>query len=165
MSILPRIVRDATLPRIPPRTSRRLERIIAMSPRPVETSREDPAVRCPKHDRPMRRFLVAGIEVDRCSICGGIWLDAGELESLVNSDRDARDAARMLDRADASVEHDDHEPICPRDGTPLVAKRDTNKPHVECDACETCSGVFLDAGELSRMTETGFADWVRRLFA
>lgn len=165
MSSLHRLVRDTNLPRIPGRTSRRLERIIAMSPKPIETSREDPAVRCPRHDRPMRRFLVAGIEVDRCGICGGIWLDAGELESLVASDRDARDAARMLDHADSSIEPDDHEPVCPRDGSPLMAKRDPAKPHVECDVCEACGGVFLDAGELSRMTETGFADWFRRLFA
>lgn len=136
-----------------------------MSPKPVETSREDPAVSCPRHDRPMRRFMVAGIEVDRCGICGGIWLDAGELESLVASDRDARDAARMLDRADGAIEPDDRDPVCPRDGAPLIAKRDPRKPNVECDACETCGGVFLDAGELSRMTENGFADWFRRLFA
>lgn len=136
-----------------------------MSPRPVETTREDPAVCCPRHERPMRRFLVAGIEVDRCGICGGIWLDAGELETLVASDRGVRSAARMLDHADGAVEPVDRDPVCPRDGSGLIPKRDTNKPHVECDACETCGGVFLDAGELSRLTETGFAEWFRKFFA
>ena len=99
MSILNRVAREAARGR----TSRRLERILAMTPKPVETSRDDPPVCCPRHNRPMRRFLVAGIEVDRCGICGGIWLDAGELESLVASDRDARDAARMLDQADGEA--------------------------------------------------------------
>jgi Zn-finger nucleic acid-binding protein len=145
------------------RQTRRAARLAAMTPRPIEPHREDPAVMCPRHDRPMRRFGVAGIEVDRCGICGGIWLDAGELEALVRSDRDTRAAARLLDRADGAEEESDHAPVCPRDGTPLAPMRSAVAPHVECDACTACGGVYLDAGELSAMTETGLAEWIRRL--
>ena len=145
------------------RHTRRLARIAVMCPKPIEPRRDDPAVNCPRHDRPMRRFMVAGIEVDRCGICGGIWLDKGELEALVESDKQTRAAARLLDRSDDADEASDHAPVCPRDGTPLVPMRTAVKPFVECDACTACGGVYLDAGELSAMTDTGFADWIRRL--
>ena len=86
-----------------------------------------------------------------------------ELEALVESDKQTRAAARLLDRSDDADEASDHAPVCPRDGTPLVPMRTAVKPFVECDACTACGGVYLDAGELSAMTDTGFADWIRRL--
>ena len=134
-----------------------------MCPKPVEPRRDDPAVDCARHDRAMRRFLIAGIEVDRCGICGGIWLDRGELEALVASDKSGRAAARLLDRSDDAEEVSDHAPVCPRDGTPLSPMRTAAKPHVECDACTQCGGVYLDAGELSKLTDSGFLDWITRV--
>lgn len=112
----------------------------------------------------MRRFAIAGIEVDRCGICGGIWLDRGELETLVASDRGTKSAVRLLDTSDSADEVPDHDPVCPRDGETLRPMRDDRRPHVECDACTACGGVFLDAGELSQLTEPTLVDWIRRYF-
>lgn len=33
---------------------------------------------------PMQRIVRDGIEIDRCPVSGGVWLDAGELEQLLN---------------------------------------------------------------------------------
>jgi Zn-finger nucleic acid-binding protein len=33
---------------------------------------------------PMQQIVRDGIEIDRCPVSGGIWLDAGELEKLLN---------------------------------------------------------------------------------
>ena len=39
-------------------------------------------MRCPKCGMELIGIDYKGIEVDKCSECGGIWLDAGELEAV-----------------------------------------------------------------------------------
>ena len=41
--------------------------------------------------KPMEHLQVNGVTVDRCKDTGGIWLDAGELEQIIN-------AAKKLDK-------------------------------------------------------------------
>lgn len=50
---------------------------------------------------PMQQLVRNGIEIDRCPVSGGVWLDAGELEKLlqmvqesVREDRDEYDQYR-----------------------------------------------------------------------
>lgn len=41
---------------------------------------------CPRCEAPtLIEMLRSGIPIDRCRRCGGVWLDAGELEGLVAS--------------------------------------------------------------------------------
>ena len=40
------------------------------------------AAQCPRGDGALETITVEGVEVDRCGTCGGVWLDAGELEQL-----------------------------------------------------------------------------------
>lgn len=35
---------------------------------------------CPTDGEPMAKELVLGVVIDRCPTCGGVWLDAGELQ-------------------------------------------------------------------------------------
>lgn len=44
------------------------------------------ALRCPKCDAPMRMYERSGVHVDRCTECGGIFLDRGELDRLVTAE-------------------------------------------------------------------------------
>lgn len=37
---------------------------------------------CPNDGTPMQQFPKGGVHIDRCPTCGGIFLDAGELEAL-----------------------------------------------------------------------------------
>ena len=39
---------------------------------------------CPKCPGKLESYTFEGIGLDRCSDCGGIWLDRGELEALVH---------------------------------------------------------------------------------
>ena len=34
---------------------------------------------------PMQQLNYRGVEIDRCPVSGGVWLDAGELEKLLNT--------------------------------------------------------------------------------
>src|SRR3712207_2571786 len=43
-------------------------------------------LKCPKCLAPMRAIERSGIVVDRCTECGGIFLDRGELERLMRAE-------------------------------------------------------------------------------
>ena len=40
------------------------------------------AIQCPKCDATLEGVIVDGVQIDVCKKCGGVWLDAGELEQL-----------------------------------------------------------------------------------
>ena len=42
---------------------------------------------CPKCPSKLESYSFEGFAVDRCHECGGIWLDRGELEGIVNKIR------------------------------------------------------------------------------
>jgi len=43
-------------------------------------------MKCPKCGEPLKARSFQKIEIDQCSGCGGIWLDAGELESVAEKE-------------------------------------------------------------------------------
>ena len=43
-------------------------------------------LRCPKCQAPMRVIERNGVTVERCTECGGIFLDRGELERLIRAE-------------------------------------------------------------------------------
>lgn len=46
------------------------------------------ARRSPITGDPMEQITVLGVNVDRCKTSGGIWLDAGELEEILNKSKE-----------------------------------------------------------------------------
>jgi hypothetical protein len=42
-------------------------------------------MRCPKCGGHLKMQEHEGVQIDQCPDCGGLWLDAGELEQLVKS--------------------------------------------------------------------------------
>ena len=44
-------------------------------------------MRCPKDGSELLETSLRGVTVDICSTCGGIWLDAGELDVLTQTDK------------------------------------------------------------------------------
>lgn len=42
----------------------------------------DALLQCPRCDGKLAEITLEDVKVDRCNSCQGIWLDAGELESL-----------------------------------------------------------------------------------
>lgn len=51
--------------------------------RRAEAARQDqPPRRCPADGAAMDLVAVHGVVIDRCSACGGVFLDPGELEAL-----------------------------------------------------------------------------------
>lgn len=45
-------------------------------------------MRCPKCGMELKEIVFKDIHIDECFSCGGVWLDAGELELVAQSDKD-----------------------------------------------------------------------------
>lgn len=129
-------------------------------------SQEHPPTRtgplsCPKCKSSMARARYGDIDVDRCQSCGGLWLDALEKEKLLRDPRQARAAD-----AAATIPRQQVEPallLCPHDHSHLIRMVDPAQPHVQFETCTVCGGTYLDAGELSDLSEFTLAERIRRL--
>ncbi len=91
------------------------------------------------------------IEVDHCLSCGGVWLDAGELELLMGAaDRAAaRDKLRDTGVAAGSRKC----PICGK--TMEKAVSSSAEGEVTLDRCPAGHGIWFDDGELQAVLACG----------
>ncbi len=55
----------------------------------AEQLRELHWMRCPKCGQPLAEEQRAGIKLDRCAGCGGVFFDAGELQLLLEAEEPA----------------------------------------------------------------------------
>jgi Zn-finger nucleic acid-binding protein len=101
---------------------------------------------CPVCKDAMITLELAEVEIDYCTGCSGIWLDAGELEMLLG---DAQKAERLL----ASFKVDLHCrekprkcPICLKKMEKVVVG--SNQPMLLVDKCRRGDGLWFDKGEL-----------------
>ena len=51
-----------------------------------ETAKKATSMHCPKCGESLKARSFQKIEIDQCTGCGGIWLDAGELEQVAEKD-------------------------------------------------------------------------------
>ena len=47
------------------------------------------SMRCPKCGEPLKARSFQKIEIDQCSGCNGIWLDAGEMDQVAGKENDS----------------------------------------------------------------------------
>ena len=116
---------------------------------------------CPKCRSVMEPVTHGGIQVDRCTDCRGIWFDLLERERLTGLS-----GSEQIDSGDRTVGacYDSVERIdCPVCETPLIRMVDAVQRHVRFEACKTCNGVFLDAGEFTDYKHETLTDWFRSL--
>ncbi len=108
-------------------------------------------MKCPKCESTLVAKLFREVEVDRCPKCHGIWFDKDELPDFFGlTRRELRHLQRG--RLDEQLNHLEGE--CPRDGKPLLRVISPQNKQVVIDACATCSGVWLDDGELKKLNQS-----------
>ena len=90
--------------------------------------------------------------LDICPTCKGLWFDRGELESAVCSAVQLM-AVHELQRVSSPARP------CPSCGAVMVEKAVVGGGSLRVDACPSCRGFYLDAGELQRIQHAS----VRRL--
>ena len=86
------------------------------------------------------------VEIDYCTDCGGIWLDAGELEELLG---EPEKAAQLLDsfKADPNCAEKPRKcPICDKKMQKIVVGQ--SQPTLLIDKCAKGDGLWFDNGEL-----------------
>ncbi len=120
---------------------------------------QDPPISCPLDGTTMERVNIAGVAVDRCPACCGIWLDRGELRAIMESGARGRARIEAWDRDECDDSCGRPNPLlCPRDRQRMSVHRDPRQQHVEYDLCPKCGGVFFDAGELKDLTHVTIAE-------
>ena len=108
-------------------------------------------MKCLSCEGNLRDLHLDAAHLERCPGCGGIWLDQGELDRLVDAeDEDVRwmdlDLWREARQVRGSVSHRE----CLNGHGPLVALT-YGDSDIKVDVCRTCGGVWLDAGELQKI--------------
>ena len=86
------------------------------------------------------------VEIDYCTACGGIWLDAGELELLLNDPSKAKGLLDSFRIDSASTERLKKCPICDKKMQKIVVG--SSKPVLLIDKCRRGDGLWFDKGEL-----------------
>jgi len=114
---------------------------------------------------PMITFELDAVEVDYCTGCGGIWLDAGELEVLLGDTKRSSELIAGF-RQVAADEKKHRCPICSRKMQKIAAGEGT--PPLIIDRCPGNDGLWFDSGELRdiiRMAHFDEQSKIQRLLA
>ncbi len=104
---------------------------------------------CPKCHGSLRETTMQRQQVDRCPTCRGLFLDAGELESVVEMVRLFETVP--LDEQDIDTVPQaewDREVLCPADGHPMDPQEIGG---TIVDRCPSCGGIWLDGGEIAAL--------------
>jgi membrane associated rhomboid family serine protease/Zn-finger nucleic acid-binding protein len=103
---------------------------------------------CPACLAAMHVTKIGDVELDLCFDCGGIWLDAGEAEQVLQRDLlpyslqapPARDASRL------QCSHGER--CCPHCEAQM---RSVDMAGGLVEGCDHCNGIWLEQGELGRL--------------
>ena len=117
---------------------------------------------CPKCNADMGKITYEKIQVDRCTNCKGIWFNMLEHEHLK-----AIEDSESIDIGEPKVgkEYNKIDKIdCPVCHTLMIRMVDREQPHIRYEACNSCYGVFFDAGEFRDYKEETILDFFKDLF-
>ncbi len=107
---------------------------------------------CPRCKNPMLVLELAEVEIDYCDDCGGIWLDEGELELLLEESEAKERLLNSFTRAEEISEEKIKCPICGRKMEKVFIGDDKN---VLIDKCKNQHGLWFDKGELLETVSLG----------
>jgi len=115
---------------------------------------------CPACKNPMIVLEHEQVEIDHCTSCGGIWLDAGELELLFEGRHRSRGLIDSFEQVKSSKEQLRICPICLKKMHKIHAGSD--EP-VIIDRCPKGHGLWFDKGELPQVFAKGCLDKDRKI--
>jgi Zn-finger nucleic acid-binding protein len=104
-------------------------------------------MKCPVCKNAMITMELAEVEIDYCTGCKGVWLDAGELEMMLDDEGKAKKLINSFNKDVSSNEKPRQCPICDK----KMEKIDVGdeKPTLLIDRCVKGDGLWFDSGELN----------------
>lgn len=101
---------------------------------------------CPVCSNAMITLELEEVEIDYCTDCGGIWLDAGELEELLGEPEKAARLLASFKTDPKCAEKPRKCPICDKNMQKIVVGE--SQPVLLIDKCGKGDGLWFDNGEL-----------------
>lgn len=117
---------------------------------------------CPKCGGKFELVSFRDVEVDRCTVCAGIWFDFAEREELKDMvSSEMIDTGNILTGQELNEKRDIRCPVCEARMIPLTDKQQT---HIEYEVCPKCYGLFFDAGEFTDDKEFTLTEKITQWF-
>lgn len=116
---------------------------------------------CPVCKDAMITLELDEVEVDYCLSCGGIWLDAGELEMLLGDSQQAHTVLSSFKAARHCDEKPRRCPICLKKMEKILVGPDKISKLI--DKCRKGHGLWFDKGELQDVIKMGSFDKERKI--
>jgi Zn-finger nucleic acid-binding protein len=111
---------------------------------------------CPVCKNAMITLELQEVEIDYCTDCGGIWLDAGELELLLGEQEKAAQLLKSFKIDSQAIEKTRKCPICSKKMQKVVVG--SSKPTLLIDKCRRADGLWFDKGELQDIFDRALLD-------
>jgi hypothetical protein len=111
---------------------------------------------CPVCKNAMITLELAGVEIDHCNTCNGIWLDAGEMELLLGSSEKSKKLLDSFKTASHSAEKARKCPICLKKMQKIIVGQAASPLLI--DRCGKGDGLWFDKGELQNILTLGTFD-------
>ncbi|MEA2096706.1 MAG: zf-TFIIB domain-containing protein [Candidatus Cloacimonadota bacterium] len=99
-------------------------------------------------NEPMIVLELNEVEIDYCLSCKGIWLDAGELELLLESSTETIEFLNSFTIDDQTKEKKLKCPICNKKMEKILV---IGNKKVRIDKCNANHGIWFDSGELENI--------------
>ncbi len=107
---------------------------------------------CPRCSIEMTEIASDDSTLQRCSQCGGLWIDSADLNRvLLHANLPA------LSALGGYVNPDEIAGMCPACNVDLVSVEGGDKRSLHYDTCESCGGIWLEGPDEDEIAET--IDW------
>jgi len=105
------------------------------------------------------------VEIDHCLKCGGVWLDADEMDLLLDGSEGREEIRRRATRVEDSAEEKRRCPICSKKMEKARLTREGKETKILIDRCEKQHGTWLDGGELDAVVNLSSFPEAHRIHA
>lgn len=114
-------------------------------------------IKCVNGCGPMTETPYEGVNVDVCKTCSGVWLDFAEMTSIVETkekswpEETIRKVLAQTGKAGIPLAEKERKIQCPKCEKNLSPTNYQNNSGIIVNACENSHGMWLDAGEISKI--------------
>jgi Zn-finger nucleic acid-binding protein len=110
---------------------------------------------CPKCGSALEKIKIKEIELEKCTVCHGLWFDEGELKKITElqlSENEKEELGWSISETKVNVSpKKEGSHLCPKCNNPLREINYLYESPVKIDVCEVCNGIWLDFGELGEI--------------